>query len=130
MGNAIDPWSIETVDARFRDAAITARKLPRVRVAGYVSFWPTIIYPEQLRSLDTEARPLRFPPTHAEVGQMLETMRWVQWLEVEQRHLVWMRAERHRWGEIAKRFGCASRTAQRRCDAAMHLIALHLNKGH
>jgi len=31
-------------------------------------------------------------------------MRWVQWLEEEQRHLVWMRAKRYDWHTIGRRF--------------------------
>ena len=48
------------------------------------------------------------------IDRMLETMQWVLWLEVEQRHLVWMRAERYRWKEICCRFGCDRTTAWRR----------------
>jgi hypothetical protein len=47
---------------------------------------------------------------------MLETMRWVQWLEVEQRHLVWMRAKRYGWRDITIRFACDRTTAWRRCS--------------
>jgi hypothetical protein len=60
---------------------------------------------------------------------MLETMRWVLWLEVEQRHLVWMRAARYRWYDIGKRFGCAPRTAQRRWEIAMYVVAHNLTQG-
>jgi len=45
---------------------------------------------------------------------MLETMRWVLWLEEEERHLVWIRAERRRWRDICERFGCDRTTAWRR----------------
>jgi hypothetical protein len=39
---------------------------------------------------------------------------WVQWLEVEQRHLVWMRAKRYGWRDITIRFACDRTTAWRR----------------
>ena len=45
-------------------------------------------YPDPVRLY----RPM--PPSPKAVERMLETMRWVQWLEFEQRHLVWMRANR------------------------------------
>jgi hypothetical protein len=38
----------------------------------------------------------------------------VQWLEVEQRHLVWMRAKRYGWRDITIRFACDRTTAWRR----------------
>ena len=122
-------WSIDDVDARLRQAVLTAHRLPPVRVAGYFSLWPAILRTEYERMAADVPRKLRFPPTPVDIEQMLETMRWVQWIEIEQRKLVWMRAERYRWDDIARRFGCAARTAQRRCDAALHMITLHLNKG-
>jgi hypothetical protein len=61
------------------------------------------------------------------IDRMLETMQWVLWLEVEQRHLVWMRAERYRWKEICCRFGCDRTTAWRRWQAALTIVVSQLN---
>jgi hypothetical protein len=49
------------------------------------------------------------------------------WLEEEERHLVWMRAERHRWRDICARFGCDRTTAWRRWQRALQLVADRLN---
>jgi hypothetical protein len=54
------------------------------------------------------------PPTPQAIDRMLETMRWVQWLEVEQRHLVWMRAKRYELARHHRRFACDRTTAWRR----------------
>ena len=70
-------------------------------------------------------RPL--PPSPQDVERMLEAMRWVQWLEVEQRHLVWMRANRYEWQQIGRRFACDRNTAARRWKRLMELIAWRLN---
>ena len=123
-------WTMDDVAARFAEAAETGRRLPRVRVQGYFNVWPAFVRDgwEGFDDKDYEYRPL--PPTPEAIERMLETMRWMQWLEVEQRHLVWMRSNRYRWEQIGRRFACAARTAQRRYDAAIHLVALHLNKGH
>ena len=59
---------------------------------------------------------------------MLEVMRWVQWLEVEERHLVWMRADRFEWQRIARRFGCCVKTAQRRWQRALQKMVDQLNE--
>ena len=122
-------WTTDAVANRFEDAARTARRLPAVRVQGYFNVWPTIVRTPYERLAGEDPPVCRFVPTPQEVQQMLEVMKWVQWLDVEQRKLVWMRAERYRWDDIARRFGCATRTAQRRCDAALHLITRYLNKG-
>ena len=123
-------WTMDDVAARFAEAAETGRRLPRVRVQGYFNVWPAFVRDgwEGFDDKDYEYRPLL--PTPEAIERMLETMRWMQWLEVEQRHLVWMRSNRYRWEQIGRRFACAARTAQRRYDAAIHLVTLHLNKGH
>ena len=86
-------WTMEDVAARFSDAAETGRRLPRVRVQGYFNVWPAFAREVWESCPDDEHvyRPL--PPTPQAIDRMMETMRWVQWLEVEQRHLVWMRAK-------------------------------------
>ena len=125
----VDDLTVDEVADAFIQAARTARKLPPVRVQGHFNAWPTIVRgPHEQLAVDD---PLvhRFPPTPAEVDQMLVVMRWVQWLEVEQRHLVWMRAARYRWYDIGKRFGCAPRTAQRRWEIAMYIVAHNLAHG-
>jgi hypothetical protein len=60
---------------------------------------------------------------------MLVVMQWVQCLDVEQRKLVWMRAERWRWYDIGKRFGVAPRTAQRHWEVAIQNITEHISRG-
>ena len=85
-------WTMDDVAARFAEAAETGRRLPRVRVQGYFNVWPAFVRDgwEGFDDKDYEYRPL--PPTPEAIERMLETMRWMQWLEVEQRHLVWMRS--------------------------------------
>jgi hypothetical protein len=122
-------WTVDDVANRFLQAARTARCLPPVRVQGYFSIWPAFVRTEYERMACDDPPPLRFPPTPVDIDQMLEVMRWVQWLEVEQRHLVWMRAQRYRWSEISKRFACSVRTTQRRWDVAMYVIAMQLTEG-
>ena len=53
--------------------------------------------------------------------------RWVQWLEVEQRHLVWMRAKRYGWRDITIRFACDRTTAWRRWQKALEIVVTNLN---
>lgn len=119
-------WSIERVADRFVEAARTAHRLPPVRVQGYFNCWPAI---QRMPSenLGAEEVVYRFPPDPAAIDRMLETMRWVQWLEVEQRHLVWMRAERYGWKDICSRLGCDRTTAWRRWQKALQLVVGHLN---
>jgi hypothetical protein len=58
---------------------------------------------------------------------MLEAMRWVQWLEVEQRHLIWMRAKEYEWKDVCRHIGCDRTTAWRRWQRALGVVAERLN---
>jgi DNA-directed RNA polymerase specialized sigma24 family protein len=120
-------WTMDDVAARFTEAAETGRRLPRVRVQGYFNLWPDFVRDawEGFDNKDYEYRPL--PPTPEAIDRMLEAMRWVQWLEEEQRHLIWMRAKQYEWQKIARRFGCCTKTAQRRWQRALQLVADGLN---
>lgn len=120
-------WDIDAVAARFAEAADTSRRLPRVGVQGYFSVWPAFVRREweMLANEDREYRPL--PPSPLAIDRMLETMKWVQWLEIEQRHLVWMRARQYEWPDICRRFGCCRSTAWRRWRSCMQQVADQLN---
>ena len=120
-------WTMGDVAARFSEAAETGRRLPPVRVQGYFSVWPAFVRKEWegFADRDYQYRPL--PPTPEAIDRMLEAMRWVQWLEEEQRHLIWMRAKQREWKDICRRFGCDRTTAWRRWQKALQIVVDHLN---
>jgi len=123
----MNKWSIDTVTHRFTEAARTAHRLPPVRVQGYFNCWPAI---KRLpwENLGAEPRALRLTPNAADIDRMLETMRWVRWLEEDQRHLIWMRADRLPWKKICSRLGCDRTTAWRRWQKALLIVASNLNE--
>ena len=128
MGRSVvAEWTTEDVAARFAEAVETGRRLPRVKVQGYFNVWPVFAREmwESAPDDDDAYRPL--PPTPQAIDRMMETMRWVQWLEEEQRHLLWMRAKHYGWREISVRFACCTKTAQRRWQKALQAVADHLN---
>ena len=120
-------WTVEDVAARFTEAVETARRLPRVSVQGYFNVWPAFArevwesYPDE----EHVYRPM--PPSPQAIDRMMEAMHWVQWLEVDQRHLVWMRAREYEWKDICRRFGCDRTTAWRRWQKALQTVADQLN---
>lgn len=124
-----EQWDVDAVAMRFSEAVDTAHKLPPVKVQGYAASWPSTLR-QEWEGFVNEDRPLpRFPPSPQAVDRMLQTMRWVQWLDVDARHLVWMRAKRYAWQHIAKRFACDRTTAWRRWQQALGTIADKLNDG-
>ena len=120
-------WDLEQVAARFEEAANTAHRLPPVKVQGYFSLWPAIKRELWEAYADDEPRRFRFPPDPAAIDRMVETMHWVGWLDEEQRHLGWMRAEGRGWRVISQRFGCDRTTAWRRWQRALGVVARRLN---
>ena len=121
-------WTPSLVEERLSEAAFVLKRLPAERRRGYFNVWPPIVRSPWER-LSQEEEPLRWgPPSPQDVERMLEVMRWVQWLEVEQRHLVWMRAEHYEWDQIGRRMGCCRQTAWRRWRAALGAIASALNR--
>lgn len=127
MTRAIIVWTINEVADRFEEAVSTGHRLPPVRVQGYFSLWPPFVRQEWERNADDDPPLRHFPPEPAAIDRMLETMQWIQWLEVEQRHLVWMRAKNYEWEKIGRRFGCCRTTAWRRWKLALQLVVANLN---
>ena len=123
----MDDWTVMDVQARLVEAVETAHRLPPARVQGYVNVWQALLRAAPEREAADGGR-YHVPPTPLAVDRMLETMRWMQWLDQESRHIVWMRADQYEWSQIAKRFGCSARTAQRKRDAALSIVANHLNR--
>ena len=125
--NAVVEWTTENVAARFAEAAETGRRLPRVKVQGYFNVWPAFAREvwESAPDDDHVYRPL--PPSPQAIERMMETMRWVLWLEEEQRHLVWMRAKDIDWKLIARRLACHRTTAWRAWQKALATVAANLN---
>lgn len=119
-------WTHETVVSRFHEAARTAHRLPPVRVQGYFNLWPPFARTEFERMSCEDSPIVRFPPSPAEVDRMLEVMTWMQCLDVDQRKLVWMRAEKYDWNQIGRRFCCCRTTAWRRWKLAVGLVVINL----
>ena len=127
MTDTTSPWTVEDVANRFAEAAWTAHRLPRVGPRGYFNPWMTTAFQVPDRYPDSERLYRPMPPSPQDVERMLEAMRWVQWLEVEQRHLVWMRAKRYGWRDITIRFACDRTTAWRRWQQALQIVVDRLN---
>ncbi len=122
-------WTPHDVAKRFEQAVMTLRRLPPVRVQGYISAWPPILrdVAEQL----AEARaPFRLGPPAAEaITRMEQTLCWIYWLaDEDERRLVWLRAARVPWRPICWQIGYGRTKAWQVWKAAMEHIAAQLNR--
>lgn len=119
-------WTVKRLAARIEEAAVTAHRLPPVRVQGYVNCWP-IIARQPWETYASEPVIRRYPPNAAEVDRMLEVMQWIAALDEDLRHLLWMRARYCPWKVVCTRLGCDRTTAWRRWRHTLLLLAVRLN---
>lgn len=120
-------WTIHEVAARFAEAAETARSLPPARVQGYVNMWPALLRAAPERHAAEVGR-YHVQPSPVAIDRMLEVMRWVQWLDAESRHIVWMRADHYEWQQICRKIGCDRTTAWRKWKRGLMTLSDHLSR--
>lgn len=120
-------WTPVMVEERFEEAAATLRRLPSVRVRGYVCTWPPVIR-EFYEAYGSEPARVRLgPPTAAAITRMDEALEWLKWLEADDVRLVWARACGLPWKLLCFRFGAGRTTLWRRWSMAMIAIAARLS---
>ena len=114
------------VEDRIHNAARTLRRLPEERVQGYFSTWPKIKR-EEMEILQMEKEPMRIRPSMDDITEMEEVLFvWLRWLEVDERKLVWQRAERVRWKLICVQFGVGRTKAWEMYKCALGKIAARI----
>lgn len=114
------------VEDRIYEAARTLRRLPEERVQGYFSTWPKIKR-DEMEILQMEKEPMRVRPTSDDITEMEEVLFvWLRWLEVDERKLVWQRAERVRWKLICAQFGVGRTKAWEMYKCALGKIAARI----
>lgn len=119
-------WTLERVAERFHEAAVTAHRLPPVQLQGYYNQWPGLIR-QDWEGYSDERRVLRFAASPQAIDRFHVTVGWLRWLSVEQRRLIWGRAEQRGWRDLCTQAGCDRKTAWRRWQHALTLIAVRLN---
>ena len=122
----ITTWTVQAVADRFQEAAVTARRLPSAKVQGYASYWPEI-QRQSWEGYADERIVLRFPASPSAIDRFGQTVRWLRWLDEDQRRLVWLRAQLVPWRETCKRTGLIRKTAWRRWQTSLAIIAVQLN---
>jgi hypothetical protein len=120
-------WTRDIVEERIIEAAAVLRRLPPLRVAGYFGTWPEI--QRSAKELAAAApTPMRLPPpSSAAISRMEEAITWNRFLERDDAHLMWARADGARWKELCYRFGISRPTAHRRWEYALSAIVWRLN---
>lgn len=120
-------WTPKAVAERLEEAAQTLRRLPPVKVRGFICSWPPVIrdFWESYGWTDVQVR--LGPPTAAAIDRMDECLGWLHLLDADEVRLVWLRAEGVRWKVIAHRYRIDRSTAWRHWSYALIKIAGQLN---
>ena len=116
----------EMVIERFEEAVRTLRRLPPVRIQGYVSSWPKIIYTESEIAM-MDRKPRRCPATSAQISEMEETCKWINLLQkIDDRKIIWLRASRTPWKQVCIELGICRTAANYKWKNAIRTITRKL----
>ncbi len=113
-------WTPGLVAERLAEAADVLARLPDERAGGFYDLWPRIVGA-------TGRGPSPPAPAPEAIDRMDEALRWLTWLESEERQLVWLRAEGMPWKWITRRLGIGRTTAWQRWSTALLKIVVRLN---
>ena len=120
-------WTAEVVAKRFEEAVEILKKLPGGTVRGYATFWPEVIYtPAELAR--QAPQPIKLNALPEQITHMEQTLPWIEWVNEGERNLIWLRAYRMSWRDIARRTGFPKTSAQRYWQVALTKIAARLEE--
>jgi len=121
-------WTSKQVEERFREAVQTLKRMPPETLQGYVSSWPPILR-DVVEMMQMDPPKMRLgPPLPEQIDEMNTViLKWIVWVEEDERRLIWMRAEKVRWKTICWRMGVCRATAHNRYHLALSKIAIKLS---
>lgn len=98
--------TVDEIEERLEEAALTLKRMPvQDGPKGYGSSWPDVVRSRFTAYGFEEAR-MRVIPSAQEIQRMEDAIDWLRLLDdPDDRHIVWMRAEQHRWRAICNRVG-------------------------
>ena len=122
-----EEWNYEIVADRLEEAARVLKRMPPVKVQGYFSSWPQIIY-EKGDLADQEPKLTKRPaPDPKAISRMEETLGWTVGLPPLDAKIVWMRAYKISWKVICSKVGLCRKIAFRHRRYGLQMIAWKLD---
>lgn len=115
-------WDEDSVAKAFEEAIRTLKKLPSAKLRDYFTSWPEVIYTErEIARMDQ--KPKKWPATPEAISRLEMVCGWIHFLdEVEDRKIVWLRAEKTPWKLICIEFAISRATANRKWQNAIRRI--------
>lgn len=122
-----ETWTEQMIADRLIEAARTMRRLPAVKVQGYASAWPEMLFSD-IEKMQMELKPEQWPAMPEQITRMEEACRWLRWVpNLNDRRLLWLRAERVQWKLICVKLGIGRTAANERWKNGLYLIIRSLN---
>ncbi len=124
----IQNWTAEDVADAIDNVAVTLKKLPPVKVQGYFNVWPQIVLSDkEIASAMPSPSAFRLTASAHDISMIDVVSTWMLWLDVNDRHLLWMRAFKKPWKEVCMHLGMCRSTLQRQRTKALTKISQRLN---
>ena len=120
-------WTASLVEERLAEAADILKRLPPVKVRGYFSTWPKMVY--DFGDLVGQEPPLmkRPFPSPAAISRMEQTLSWTVGLDPVDAKIAWLRAYGERWKHICGTMGLARAAVHEHWLYGLCVIAWRLN---
>lgn len=120
---------VKELEQRYREAWLLSRRVPSGIHLGHSTYWPEF-NPNRWEVYHAEGAVSKpTPPSADAVERMVECMRWLRWLDEDERRLVWLRASGLPWRMIAEGLGVNRKTPYSHWNKAMNRILIHILKG-
>lgn len=114
---------IEKIKYDLETAAYIDRLLPAVRAPKYRCCMPDIIYTEQ-EKIFMDKKPLKIRPNQEQISLWERVIfEWLPVLSVDERRLVWKRANRIPWKLLCREFGISRQGLSKNYNIALAKIA-------
>ena len=89
-------WTRDMVEERVLEAADVLKQLPGLQSQGYFSAWPDVLRSSR-EIARQEPKPMKVLPSPQAISRMEEAITWNRYLEPDDAHLMWARADGLRW---------------------------------
>ncbi len=84
-------YNVTDVHARMVQAVSTLKRLPQHVLRGYISSWPEIAFERTEHGRGPGK--IKIPPKAREIAEMDEAIRWLAWVPVLDRQVIWDMAD-------------------------------------
>ncbi len=120
-------WTADEVADWFEEAAQTLLNLPPVGVQGCLSNWPDFVQEVWDAYGWNDIVLNRIRPSARAIDRLDQVIEWTQWLEFDERKILWLRAAGVKWKRICTELGISRTSAHNKYSFACVRISSALN---